>query len=69
MAALTSRLRSTSAYAKSLDLGIREVTVKLHHGNIMRKMEAGSVGNLIRAWETLPTSVRENGTHPDSVTN
>ncbi|MBB4002139.1 MAG: response regulator transcription factor [Aurantimonas endophytica] len=40
-------------------LGISEVTVKLHRGNAMRKMEANSIGALIRAWETLPASVRE----------
>jgi FixJ family two-component response regulator len=53
----------------AFDLGISEVTVKLHRGNVMRKMEAISVGNLIRAWETLPASVRENRTHPDVVTS
>ena len=40
-------------------LGISEVTVKLHRGNAMRKMEVNSIGALIRAWETLPASVRE----------
>jgi FixJ family two-component response regulator len=40
-------------------LGISEVTVKLHRGNAMRKMGANSIGALIRAWETLPASVRE----------
>lgn len=43
----------------AFDLGISEVTVKLHRSNVMRKMHAVSVGGLIRAWETLPTSVRE----------
>jgi FixJ family two-component response regulator len=43
----------------AFDLGIREVTVKLHRSNVMRKMEAASIGELIRAWETLPVSVRE----------
>ncbi|MCS0495300.1 response regulator transcription factor [Ancylobacter sp. MQZ15Z-1] len=43
----------------AFDLGIREVTVKLHRGNVMRKMEAVSIGDLIRAWETLPSSIRE----------
>ena len=38
----------------AFDLGISEVTVKLHRGNVMRKMEASSIGELIRAWETLP---------------
>ena len=43
----------------AFDLGISEVTVKLHRSNVMRKMNAGSVGDLIRAWEMLPTSIRE----------
>jgi FixJ family two-component response regulator len=46
----------------AFDLGISEITVKLHRSNVMRKMEAGSVGELIRAWEALPPSVRENVT-------
>jgi FixJ family two-component response regulator len=45
----------------AFDLGISEVTVKLHRGNVMRKMEAGSIGELIRAWETLPAPMREIG--------
>jgi FixJ family two-component response regulator len=40
-------------------LGISEVTVKLHRGNAMRKMEASSIGALIRAWESLPASLRD----------
>lgn len=43
----------------AFDLGISEVTVKLHRINVMRKMEAGSIGELIRAWETLPVPMRE----------
>ena len=43
----------------AFDLGISEVTVKLHRGNVMRKMEAASIGELIRAWETLPAGLRE----------
>lgn len=43
----------------AFDLGISEVTVKLHRGNAMRKMEVTSIGALIRAWEMLPASVRE----------
>jgi FixJ family two-component response regulator len=45
----------------AFDLGISEVTVKLHRANVMRKMEAGSIGELIRAWGTLPASMREVG--------
>jgi FixJ family two-component response regulator len=48
----------------AFDLGISEITVKLHRGNVMRKMEVVSIGELIRAWETLPTPMREpGGTH------
>ncbi|HEY6631882.1 MAG TPA: response regulator transcription factor [Rhizobiaceae bacterium] len=43
----------------AFDLGISEVTVKLHRGNVMRKMQAASIGELIRSWETLPASRRE----------
>lgn len=45
----------------AFDLGISAVTVKLHRANVMRKMEAGSIGELIRAWETLPMAMREVG--------
>lgn len=45
----------------AFDFGISEVTVKLHRGNVMRKMEANSIGELIRAWETLPVPLREGG--------
>lgn len=43
----------------AFDLGITEITVKLHRSNVMRKMEASSVGELIRAWEKLPLDIRE----------
>lgn len=49
------RLNKQIAY----DLGISEVTVKLHRGNVMRKMQAASIGELIRRWETLPAPMRE----------
>jgi FixJ family two-component response regulator len=45
----------------AFDLGISAVTVKLHRANAMRKMGAGSIGELIRAWETLPAAMREAG--------
>lgn len=45
----------------AFSLGISEVTVKLHRGNVMRKMGAASIGELIRAWETLPLAAREAG--------
>ncbi len=45
----------------AFDLGIREVTVKLHRSNVMRKMQVTSIAELIWAWETLPTSLRGAG--------
>ncbi|WP_430641776.1 response regulator transcription factor [Bradyrhizobium macuxiense] len=42
----------------AFDLGISEVTVKLHRGNVMRKMKASSIGELIRIWEALPVPMR-----------
>jgi FixJ family two-component response regulator len=38
----------------AFDLGISEVTVKLHRANVMRKMQAASISQLIRIWESLP---------------
>jgi FixJ family two-component response regulator len=49
------RLNKQIAY----DLGITEITVKLHRSNVMRKMQAASVGELIRSWEMLPAQMRE----------
>jgi FixJ family two-component response regulator len=43
----------------AFDLGISEVTVKLHRANAMRKMQTASIGELIRAWESLPSAMRE----------
>jgi FixJ family two-component response regulator len=43
----------------AFDLGISEVTVKLHRGSAARKMQASSVGQLIRIWELLPAEIRE----------
>lgn len=51
------RLNKQIAY----DLGISEVTVKLHRGSVKRKMAANTVGELIRAWDVLPTSLRDAG--------
>jgi FixJ family two-component response regulator len=48
------RLNKQIAY----DFGISEVTVKLHRSNAMRKMQVASIGELIRAWETLPSHAR-----------
>lgn len=37
-------------------LGISEITVKIHRGNVMRKMGAGSVADLVRKTEWLKAS-------------
>jgi FixJ family two-component response regulator len=42
----------------AFDLGISEVTVKMHRSNAMRKMALKSLGDLVRMWETLPASMR-----------
>jgi FixJ family two-component response regulator len=52
------RLNKQIAY----DLGISEVTVKLHRSSVMKKMEATSIGELIRAWEVLPAELRDQAT-------
>ena len=42
----------------AFDLCISEVTVKLHRANAMRKMQAKSIGELIRTWELIPSHLR-----------
>jgi FixJ family two-component response regulator len=51
----------------AFDFGISEVTVKLHRGSVMRKMQATSVANLIRAWEMLPSVIRDREARSASV--
>lgn len=46
----------------AFDLGITEVTVKLHRSAVMKKMCATSIGELIRAWDLLPAEIRERTT-------
>ena len=48
----------------AFELGISEVTVKLHRGSAMKKMRPASVGDVIRAWEALPAALREEGRSP-----
>jgi FixJ family two-component response regulator len=42
----------------ALDLGISEITVKLHRSNMMRKMGASSITQLYSVWQSLPTDIR-----------
>lgn len=47
----------------AFDLGISEVTVKLHRSSVMRKMGARSVADLVRAWQSLPVEVQREVVH------
>jgi FixJ family two-component response regulator len=59
--ALTSREREVLALVASglmnkqiaAELGLAEITVKIHRGHVMKKMGAGSLADLIRMTETL----------------
>jgi FixJ family two-component response regulator len=42
----------------AFDLGISEVTVKLHRGNMMRKMHVSSVPQLLSVWQLLPAVLK-----------
>jgi FixJ family two-component response regulator len=42
----------------AFDLGVSEITVKLHRSKVTKKMQASSVGQLVRIWEQLPAEVR-----------
>jgi FixJ family two-component response regulator len=41
------------------DLGISEITVKLHRSNMMKKMNARSISHLFSIWQSLPTDIPE----------
>jgi FixJ family two-component response regulator len=43
------------------ELGITEITVKAHRGRVMRKMEAGSLAELVRMAATLRVSTAAQG--------
>lgn len=58
--ALVARGRLNKQIA--FELGITEVTVKLHRSAVMKKMNAASIGELIRAWNLLPPELRERAT-------
>jgi FixJ family two-component response regulator len=44
----------------AFELGIAEVTVKIHRGNVMRKMQARSIADLIRIWERMSIKNRND---------
>jgi len=43
----------------AFELGITEITVKLHRSSVMKKMHAPFVAHLVRAWQTLPAPLRD----------
>ena len=42
----------------AFDLGISEITVKLHRSNMMKKMHASSITHLYSVWQSLPADIR-----------
>jgi FixJ family two-component response regulator len=40
------------------NLGISEITVKLHRSNMMKKMNASSISHLFNVWQSLPVDSR-----------
>ena len=42
----------------AFDLGISEITVKLHRSNMMKKMNARSISHLFNVWQSLPADIR-----------
>jgi len=42
----------------AFELGISEITVKLHRSNMMRKMGSSSITQLYSVWQSLPTDIR-----------
>jgi FixJ family two-component response regulator len=48
------RLNKTIAH----ELGLSEITIKLHRRTLMRKLNAGSASDLVREWEALPATIR-----------
>jgi len=43
------------------ELGVADVTIKLHRGSVMKKMEANSVVDLVRIWDQIPRLIRQGG--------
>ncbi len=42
------------------ELGISEVTVKLHRSNLMKKMQATTFNQLYNSWQALPSHIRQS---------
>lgn len=46
----------------AFELGISEVTVKLHRSSVMKKMQVPFLPHLVRAWQSLPSELRDGTT-------
>ena len=44
----------------AFDLGISEVTVKLHRSSVMKKMQTPFVTHLVLAWQSIPEEVKSD---------
>jgi FixJ family two-component response regulator len=49
------------------EMGITEITVKIHRGNAMRKMEAESLADLVRMAERVAAATRSESQQPETV--
>jgi FixJ family two-component response regulator len=43
----------------AFDLGISEITVKIHRSSVMKKMQTPFVTHLVRAWQSIPAHMRD----------
>ncbi len=41
------------------ELDVTSATIKLHRGSVMKKMEVGSVAELVRMWDHIPPAIRQ----------
>lgn len=62
MALVVSGLLNKQAAAL---LGISEITLQIHRGKVMRKMQASSLAELVRMADTLRIPVHSTAKHPD----
>jgi len=45
----------------AFELGISEITVKLHRSSVMKKMQVPFLPHLVRAWQSIPSTLRDGG--------
>lgn len=64
MAQVVKGLRSKQIAA---DLGLSEITVKVHRSHFMRKMAVGSLAELVRLYDSIAAPAQLRGTGPTPV--